>query len=98
MLTILVDKVKPGMKLAEALVNEEGQVLLPAGKLLAKEELAILSQAKEAYIKIESLASLGRRRPGREAHWQEELEERFSRVHLTPTLLKIKEALKASYR
>lgn len=97
MLTVFVDKVKPGMKLAEAVTNEEGQVLLPAGWLLKEEDLSLLSRAKKACLKIEGLPPHQERRLGRQASFEKGLEERFSRVPLTPTLKKIKEALKAHF-
>ncbi len=87
MLKISVDKAKPGMKLAQDVINEAGIVMIPAGKELTDSLIDKLSRMNIDVIYIEGERNL----PPKESLLSE-LQKRFEKITDQPTLL-IKKAL-----
>lgn len=87
------------MVLARPAVTEPGEVVLPAGTVLAQEMLYRLSRLDLKYISVESTPALTvKKRRTSEAHAEQELEERFSRAQASPLLSRIKETLKSELK
>lgn len=88
MLKISIDKAKPGMTLAQDVINEAGMIVVPAGKELTDSLINKLSRMNIDIIYIKGERIL----PPKEEVFSE-LEERFKKINDNPTLL-IKQALK----
>jgi hypothetical protein len=92
---VLADKVKPGMKLCQALYAEDGKVYLPAGTVIDEKLLVELGRSGYKYLRVDS-TSLSRNNIIPSAgNLEEQLEERFSRVDLCPFLRLVKKTIKA---
>lgn len=87
MIKISIDRAKPGMKLAQDVVNEAGMVVIPAGKELNDSLINKLSRMNIEVIYVEGQKELP---PINEV--LEALEKRFEKISDTNTLL-IKKAL-----
>lgn len=88
MIKISTEKAKPGMKLAQEIINESGMVVVPAGKELTDSLIDKLLKMNIDIIYVEGKKEL----PPKD-QVMNELEHRFKKISDNSTLL-IKRALK----
>lgn len=95
---IIVNKVKPGMRLARPVMTGGGKVFL-RGEVLDEAAIAELRKSNLWYVWVEEHPqTLSRRREGDMEREVAELEERFRKVAGYPLNTTIKELLKAHLR
>jgi hypothetical protein len=91
MIKISIDKAKPGMKLAQEIINDTGMIIVPAGIELTHSLIDKLARMNIDFLYVE-----GKRQLPPKEEVLRELEERFKKINDPQTLL-IKQALKEHF-